>query len=66
MFLEAAEVDGTVITEISHGRNGSTVILSAKMKALDFMTNYLDMHPIQEETGSRETQDRSRESVLRE
>lgn len=47
-FKDSLEVDGTIITEVSNGRNGPTVKLADKMKALDFLTKYLEMNPDQE------------------
>lgn len=40
---ESAEVDGTVISEISHGKNGVKVKLADKMRALDFLARYNGM-----------------------
>ncbi|MDW0113777.1 terminase small subunit [Sporosarcina saromensis] len=42
-FNNANEVDGTLITEISNGRNGPTVKLADKMKALDMLAKYTDL-----------------------
>lgn len=40
---ESAEVDGTIISEISHGKNGVKVKLADKMRALDFLAKYNGM-----------------------
>lgn len=42
-FNESIEVDGTIINEISHGRNGPTVKLADKMKALEMLSKYFDL-----------------------
>lgn len=47
-FKESIEVDGTIITEVKQGKDGISVKLADKMKALDFLTNYLEMHPDKE------------------
>lgn len=38
-------VDGTIITEVSHGRDGVKIKLADKMKALDKLDKYFDLFP---------------------
>lgn len=40
-FKDHEEVDGTLISEVSHGKNGVKVRLQDKMKALDWLSNNL-------------------------
>lgn len=42
-FRESSEVDGTIITEIKQGKDGVSVKLADKMKALDFLAKYTDL-----------------------
>lgn len=39
---ESSQVDGTIVTQVKQGRDGITVILADKMKALDFLPNNTD------------------------
>lgn len=39
-FKESDEVDGSIIAEVSHGKNGSSVKLQDKMKAIEFLAKY--------------------------
>ncbi|MCM3573297.1 terminase small subunit [Mesobacillus subterraneus] len=39
------EVDGTIITEVKRGKDGVSVKLADKMKALDMLTKYFDFLP---------------------
>ncbi|MBT2696357.1 terminase small subunit [Bacillus sp. ISL-40] len=43
--MNAPEVDGTIITEIKHGKEGISIKLADKMKALEMLTKYLDLIP---------------------
>lgn len=40
---ESSEVDGTLITEVSQGKEGVKVKLADRMKALDWLTEHMDM-----------------------
>ncbi|ODV55455.1 terminase small subunit [Lysinibacillus fusiformis] len=40
---ESAEIDGSLITEVKQGKDGITVKLADKMKALDFLSKHLDL-----------------------
>ncbi|MFJ8262707.1 terminase small subunit [Rummeliibacillus sp. NPDC094406] len=40
---ESTQVDGTIVTEVKQGRDGISVKLADKMKALDFLTKYTDL-----------------------
>ncbi|MED1633443.1 terminase small subunit [Bacillus licheniformis] len=42
-FKESAEVDGTIITEVKNGKDGVSVKLADKMKALEFLAKYTDL-----------------------
>lgn len=42
-FKESSEVDGTLITEVKQGKDGVSVKLADKMKALDFLAKYTDL-----------------------
>ena len=40
---ESAEIDGSIITEVKQGKDGITVKLADKMKALDFLSKHMDL-----------------------
>ncbi|WP_397537862.1 terminase small subunit [Rummeliibacillus pycnus] len=40
---ESTQVDGTIVTEVKQGKDGISVKLADKMKALDFLTKYTDI-----------------------
>lgn len=42
-FRDSSEVDGTIITEVKQGRDGVSVKLADKMKALEFLSKYTDL-----------------------
>lgn len=42
-FKESSEVDGTLITEVKQGKDGVSVKLADKMKALEMLTKYYDL-----------------------
>lgn len=42
-FKDYESVDGTIITEIKQGRDGISVKLADKMKAMDMLTKYFDL-----------------------
>lgn len=42
-FKESAEVDGTIIQEVKQGKDGSSVKLNDRMKALELLGRYLGM-----------------------
>lgn len=42
-FNKSAEIDGTIVTEVKQGRDGVSVKLADKMKALEMLTKYTDM-----------------------
>lgn len=42
-FKESYEVDGTLISEVKQGKNGASVKLPDRMKALDWLANHMDM-----------------------
>ncbi len=42
-FKESSDVDGTIISEVKQGRNGASIKLADKMKALEWLTEHMDM-----------------------
>jgi phage terminase small subunit len=46
-FKESEVVDGTIITEVKQGKDGVSIKLADKMKALDKLAQYFDMLPDQ-------------------
>lgn len=42
-FREAAEVDGTLITEVKQGKDGASIKLADRMRALDWLANHMDL-----------------------
>lgn len=42
---DSTEIDGTILTEVKQGRDGITVKLADKMKALDKLSLYFDLFP---------------------
>jgi len=42
-FNESAMVDGTIITEVKQGKDGISVKIADKMKALEMLTKYFDL-----------------------
>lgn len=42
-FEESTAIDGTIITEVKKGKDGVSVKLADKMKALDFLSKYTDL-----------------------
>ena len=42
-FKESSEVDGTILSEVKQGRNGASIKLPDRMKALDWLANHMDM-----------------------
>ncbi|WP_433956980.1 terminase small subunit [Cytobacillus horneckiae] len=42
-FKESEEVDGTLITEVKKGKDGVSIKLADKMKALEMLTKYYDL-----------------------
>lgn len=44
-FKKAEEVDGTIISEVSQGKNGAKLKLQDKMKALQWLSDRMDLLP---------------------
>lgn len=42
-FKNSSEVDGAIITEVKKGKDGVSIKLADKMKALDFLSKYTDL-----------------------
>lgn len=43
---ESSEVDGTLISEVKQGKDGTSVKLADRMKALDWLSNYFELNPM--------------------
>ena len=43
LFRESEKVDGTIISEVKHGRDGASIKLLDKMKALQWLSDHMDM-----------------------
>lgn len=41
-FLESSDVDGTLIAEVKQGKDGASIKLLDRMKALDWLANHMD------------------------
>ena len=44
-FRESTDVDGTLIAEVKQGKDGASIKLLDKMKALEWLTKYFEMNP---------------------
>ncbi len=44
-FKESSEVDGTLLSEVKQGKDGASVKLADRMKALEWLGNYFNMNP---------------------
>lgn len=42
-FKESVEVDGTLITEVKQGKDGASIKLADRMKALEWIADHMDM-----------------------
>ncbi len=42
-FKESTDVDGTIITEVKQGRDGTSIKLADRMKALDWLADHMDL-----------------------
>lgn len=42
-FKESTEVDGTLISEVKQGRDGASIKLPDRMKALQWLADHMDM-----------------------
>lgn len=42
-FRESFEVDGTLISEVKQGRDGASIKLADRMKALDWLSDHMDL-----------------------
>jgi phage terminase small subunit len=45
-FKESSEVDGTLLSEVKQGKDGASVKLADRMKALEWLSNYFEMNPM--------------------
>ena len=45
-FKESSEVDGTLLSEVKQGKDGASVKLADRMKALEWLGNYFSMNPM--------------------
>lgn len=44
-FRESSEVDGTLVTEVKIGRDGASIKLADRMKALQWLSDYFELNP---------------------
>ncbi|MEG2930592.1 MAG: terminase small subunit [Ruthenibacterium sp.] len=44
-FMESDSVDGTLLSEVKQGKDGASVKLSDRMKALDWLSKYFELNP---------------------
>ena len=42
-FKDSSEVDGTIISEVKQGKDGASIKLADRMKALQWMTDHMDL-----------------------
>ena len=42
-FRESSDVDGTIISEVKQGKDGASIKLGDRMKALEWLTDHMDM-----------------------
>ena len=42
-FNSSSQVDGTIITEVKQGKDGASIKLADRMKALDWLANHMDL-----------------------
>lgn len=42
-FRESSDVDGTIISEVKQGKDGASIKLGDRMKALNWLTDHMDM-----------------------
>ena len=42
-FRDSSDVDGTIISEVKHGKNGSSIKLADRMKALQWLADHMDL-----------------------
>lgn len=49
-FKESASVDGTIISEVKQGRDGASIKLADRMKALQWLSDHMDMATKEQQT----------------
>lgn len=49
-FRESTDVDGTIIAEVKQGRDGATIKLADRMKALEWLTQHMNMATEEQKT----------------
>lgn len=42
-FKKSSEVDGTILSEVKHGKNGSSIKLADRMKALQWLSDHMEI-----------------------
>ena len=42
-FRESSDIDGTIVTEVKQGKDGASIKLADRMKALDWLSKHMDM-----------------------
>lgn len=49
-FKESSEVDGTIISEVKQGKDGASIKLADRMKALQWLSDHMDMATEEQKT----------------
>lgn len=44
-FKESSEVDGTILTEVKQGKDGASVKMADRMRALEFLDKFFELNP---------------------
>lgn len=47
-FKDSEEIDGTIISEVKQGKDGASIKLADRMKALDWLAEHMDMATIEQ------------------
>lgn len=42
-FRESSDIDGTIVTEVKQGKDGASIKLADRMKALDWLSDHMDL-----------------------
>lgn len=45
-FVDSNRVDGTLVSEVKKGKDGASIKLADRMKALDWLTRYFELNPM--------------------
>lgn len=47
-FKKSSEVDGTILSEVKHGKNGSSIKLADRMKALQWLSDHMEIATVEQ------------------